>query len=151
MLPRHIALWIHAQQYDTPFLSCYLFVRVSALTDHVFVQHKPVSYLDKLASVQQTLGVDRAVADALTSALDSDDCALPQESSLHCWLSELANCWTGTGLPIIRVVPVLQKQPGLRFVRVETIHNTLTWLCGALLAPLYQLQVCLNRYAIELF
>ncbi|KAK9863488.1 hypothetical protein WJX84_000949 [Apatococcus fuscideae] len=91
---------------------------------------KPISYLDKLTSVQQTLGVDREIADELTSVLDSDECSIPQQQGLDTWLAELASCWTGTGFPIIRVVPVLQKQPGLRFVQVETIQTTLNWLCG---------------------
>lgn len=73
------------------------------------------------------------MADELTSVLESDDCALPQTQSLANWLTELASCWTETGFPIFRVVPVLQKQPGLRFVQVETIQTTLTWLCGTVL------------------
>lgn len=73
------------------------------------------------------------MADELTSVLESDDCALPQKQSLANWLTELASCWTETGFPIFRVVPVLQKQPGLRFVQVETIQTTLTWLCGTVL------------------
>ncbi|KAK9837889.1 hypothetical protein WJX74_007294 [Apatococcus lobatus] len=91
---------------------------------------KPLSYKDTRASVQQTLGVDPEVADELTLVLDSDECAVPQKQGLANWLTELANCWTETGFPIFRVVPVLQKQPGLRFVQVETIQTTLTWLCG---------------------
>ena len=94
------------------------------------VQAKPLSHKDKRATVQQTLGVGPEVAEELTSVLDSDECALPPKQGLAIWLTELANCWTETGFPIFRVVPVLQKQPGLRFVQTETIQTTLTWLCG---------------------
>lgn len=82
-----------------------------------------------VAFVQRTLGVERDVAIGLTRDLASDDCCLMQHG-LEIWLADFISCWTDANFQVTCAAQVLQRQPGLRFVRVEAIRATLTWLTG---------------------